>query len=383
MSPWSVRSRRRRRLARASVLSAMALALVGVISSAQATPTTPAPPGSRTASHLRGPARQRHDALGDYQALAQSLPLVDLAPGPRRRSTSAAAPGPADRPAPRLDASYNTFNELEIGPRGARRELQDGVAFTVGTSAVCRRSSGGIIARRPDQRQPPRRAAARLQGRCRVDGGGSLDIDFVLATTLTFRLDTSGGSALPGDRVLARRHAEDRPLRRVDAASPPSRLASASPTSRSRRTTPVRRADTAKLKACAKIPFRIPDSNGVLTQDEFSSARPDRTSRTPRSSTDSRRHAATISTPTFFLDASLVPGTPDATIAFTDATSPSRRRPPSPPTLGLLDRLLQHHAGRRDQRPDAVRRCVRRLADAGNGAAPVRQGRAERARSTP
>src|SRR5687768_8377692 len=115
MSPWSVRSRRRRRLARASVLSAMALLLVGVISSAQADANSDSATG--IADGLRSFADRLDDsadALGEYQALAQSLPLVDLAPGSAdalRLSTLLQEQLTAGSNA--LDATYNTLGELE------------------------------------------------------------------------------------------------------------------------------------------------------------------------------------------------------------------------------------------------------------------------------
>ena len=82
MSPWSVRSRRRRRLARASVLAAMALALVGLISSAQATPANQdAEAVGNALESFADRLASASDALGEYQDLADSLPLTDLAPG--------------------------------------------------------------------------------------------------------------------------------------------------------------------------------------------------------------------------------------------------------------------------------------------------------------
>ena len=115
----------------------MALLLVGVISSAQADANSDSATG--IADGLRSFADRLDDsadALGDYQALAQSLPLVELAPGSAdalRLSTLLQEQLTAGSNA--LDATYNTLGELESDLE-ALDELQDGVQFTVAVTLV-------------------------------------------------------------------------------------------------------------------------------------------------------------------------------------------------------------------------------------------------------
>src|SRR5688572_20517975 len=82
MSPWSVQRRRRRNFARSAVVLAMAAALVTVISSAQATPANQdAEAVGNALESFANRLSSASDALGEYQDLAENLPLTDLAPG--------------------------------------------------------------------------------------------------------------------------------------------------------------------------------------------------------------------------------------------------------------------------------------------------------------
>src|SRR5918995_766545 len=321
MSPFSVRDRRRRRSARVAVLAAMAFALVGVISSAQADPNSDSATG--IADGLRSFADRLDDsadALGQYQALAESLPLVDLAPGSAdalRLSTLLQEQLTAGSNA--LDATYNSLGELESDLESLD-ELQNGVQFTVGDVGISGTPGGVIDVAVPISASRHVDQPLEFQAGIASIDGGSIGIDFSLATTLTFRLDSSGGAPLPAtafslvvpsgaapaidvcgsvdaaiDSFTARLGFTDVSLSTNDPATPG--------------------VDKAKLKACAKVTFSDPDSNGLLTKDEFTS----------HALTEIATAALVDGDPTgndlaatFFLDASLVPGTPDATIAFTD-----------------------------------------------------------------
>ena len=216
MSPWSVQRRRRRRLARAAVLAAMALALVGVISSAQADANSDSATG--IADGLRSFADRLDDSgdsLGEYQALAQSLPLVDLAPGSEKAlRLSTLLQEQLTAGSKTLDATLQHTRRARVRPRGARR--------AAGRGAVHRRRRQHLRLarrrdrrRRPGQRRPPRRSASRLRGRDRFDGGRQ-DRNRPRAEHDTdLRLDTSGGAPAPATAfsVVRPARADDRPLR--------------------------------------------------------------------------------------------------------------------------------------------------------------------------
>jgi Ca2+-binding RTX toxin-like protein len=339
MSPWSVKRRGRRNFARAAVVVAMSAALVGVVSSAQADANSDAANG--IADGLRSFADRLDDsadALGEYQALAESLPLVDLAPGSQealRLSTLLQEQLTAGSKA--LDASYNTLGELESDLEGLD-ELQDGVQFTVGDVNISG-SPGGVITvvvpisatRHVDQKLDFQAGIASIDG-------GSVGIDFALSSTLTFQLDTSGGAPFPATAFSLVVPAGAAPTidlcANVDAAiaSFTARLGFTDVTlSTNDPGTPE--VDKAKLKACAKVTFSDPDSNGVLTKDEFTSS----------ALTEIAEAALVDGDPAgndldakFFLDASLVPGNPDATITITDLNLAALPAPNINPLFGNL-----------------------------------------------
>src|SRR5688572_2306615 len=145
MSPWTVKDRRRRNYARLVVMLAMALALVGVISSAQADANSDS--ATAIADGLRSFSARLNDsadALGEYQALAQSLPLVDLAPGGAEAlRLSSLLQEQLTGGANALDATYSSLADLESDLE-ALDELQEGVQFTVGDVSITGAPPGAI-----------------------------------------------------------------------------------------------------------------------------------------------------------------------------------------------------------------------------------------------
>ena len=139
---------------------------------------------------------------------------------------------------------------------------------------------------------------------------GSLDIDFTATTTLTFRVDPAL-VASPNDAVALV----------VPSGTPPKLNACAAvTTSVAAFTTRLGFTDitaatdgAATMNACADVILKDPDSSGFLTKDEFTSA-----SLTEIADANLVDGTGTDLDATFNLDASLIPGTPDATIDFTD-----------------------------------------------------------------
>ena len=331
----------------AAVLAAMALALVGVISSAQADANSDSATG--VADGLRSFAARLDDsadALGDYQALAQSLPLVDLAPGSDQAlRLSTLLQEQLTAGSKTLDATYNTLGELESDLE-ALDELQDGVQFTVGDVSISGSPGGAIDVVVPINATRHVDQPLDFQAGIASIDGGSIGIDFSLSSTLTFRLDTSGGAPFPATAFSLVVPSGTAPAidlcASVDAAiaSFTARLGFTDVTLSTDDPATSPAVEKAKLKSCAKVSFSDPDSNGVLTKDEFSS----------HALTEFATAALVDGDPAgndldakFFLDASLVPGNADGTITFTDLNLPPHRRRRSLLHSGTY-RLHERHA---------------------------------------
>ena len=169
--------------------------------------------------------------------------------------------------------------------------------------------------------------------------GGSIGIDFSLSSTLTFRLDTSGGAPFPATAFSLVVPSGAAPAidlcASVDAAiaSFTARLGFTDVTLSTDDPATSPAVEKAKLKSCAKVSFSDPDSNGVLTKDEFSS----------HALTEFATAALVDGDPAgndldakFFLDASLVPGNADGTITFTDLNLAAAPAPAVTPAFGSL-----------------------------------------------
>ena len=274
MSPWSVRNRRRRRSARAALLSAMALTLVGLISSAQATPANQdAEAVGNALESFADRLASASDALGEYQDLANSLPLTDLAPGdPEALDLSNLLDGiftPAnlgtfdDMPdlATAVDALDGTYGGVTV-QFGSGGFGQPAVSSTAGSLTIPIHATRTV-------NEP---LAFKFGS---VDmAGGSLGVDFVLNTTLTFNVDPTAFS-----------DADAAPATAVSLAPPTIALCANATGSVGIFTarfgfTDVKVStddpntpgtETAKLHACANVVFHDPDSTGGITRDEWTS----------------------------------------------------------------------------------------------------------------
>jgi Ca2+-binding RTX toxin-like protein len=329
MSPWTVKDRRRRHYARVVVMLAMAVAVVGSISSAQADANSDG--ATAIADGLRSFSTRLNDsadALGGYQALAESLPLVDLAPGSADAlRLSSLLQEQLTAGANSLDATYSSLAELESDLESLD-ELQEGVQFDVGDVTITGAPPGIVNVQIPVSAtrhvdQPLDFAA----GIASIEGGG-LAIDFSLSTTLTFRLDASGGAPFPATAFSLVVPAGTPPVisvcasvdAEIDAFT--ARLGFTDVTLSTDDPTTPGAPEKAKLDACAKVTFTDPDSNGVLTQDEFSSHALTELAQATLVDGDTGGNDLDA---TLFVDASLVNGdafatnsAADASISFTD-----------------------------------------------------------------
>ena len=270
MSPWTVRSKKRRRLARIVVAAAFAGALVGVIGSAQATPEDD--DATAIAAGLRSFAERLNataDSLGEYQALAETLPLVDLAPG----SADALRLGSLLEDhlidgANALDAGYTSLQDLEDDLE-ALDGTEDGVALTVGDVVITGASGGNVDVTIPITGS--RSLAQPLDftaGPATIDGG-TLDLDLSLSTTLMFRLDASQTAPFPATAFSLVVPADAPPA--IDVCARASTTVDAFTARLGFTDVTVSTDGPAKLDACTEITFGDPDSDGVLTRDEFAS----------------------------------------------------------------------------------------------------------------
>ena len=277
MSPWSVKRRRRRNFARAAVVVAMAAALVGVVSSAQATPEEPGRRGDRQrARELRGPARvPASDALGEYQELAESLPLTDLAPGDLRGAQ------PQQAAWTTAAGALGTVRQHGRSSRGDSKRVDgttDGVASTSSSAPARSRRPAVTVDGDLDHDPDPRRARTVNQ-----------PLDFSVrpgrhrgrqprrsTSSSTRRSPSTSTRARPErhrsrDRRLAR-SSDDRSLRPRHRLGRQLHRALRLHRHQGLDGRPEHAAtETATLHACANVNFQDPDSTGGITRDEWTS----------------------------------------------------------------------------------------------------------------
>jgi len=329
----------RRNRGRFFVVFAMAVALIGAINSAQATPVDKDAQAFRDGLiSFADRLNKANDALGSYQALAQSVPLVDLAPGSANAlRLSTLLQDHLKNGAKKLDATYTSLTELETDLE-ALDGTEQGVAITVGDVIQSGSVGGNIDFQIPihasRQVQQPLDFGFQVSGKPAAIEGGSLTISFSLDTTLTFRIDSSIdlSSAVPPTAFsLVGTPAVDLCARaNATVASFTARFGFTDIS--------VSTGAPAKVNACAQIQFKDPDSNGVITQDEFTSA-----ALTELADANLVNGTADGGVPaddvdaTFAIDASLIPGTSDATIAFHDADLSAAPALEITPIFGLLD----------------------------------------------
>src|SRR5918999_994188 len=183
MSPWTVKDRRRRNYARLLVMLAMGIAIAGVIGSAQATPESEdAEAVGNAIESFADRLASASDALGEYQDLADNLPLTDLAPGD---------PDALDLSNLLDDAfgalgSYASMGDLATAIE-ARDGTYGGVTVQFGSGAFTQPAVTAVDA---DTISIPIHATRTVNEPLEfafgpVDmAGGSLGVDFVLDTTL-------------------------------------------------------------------------------------------------------------------------------------------------------------------------------------------------------
>ena len=177
----------------------MAIALVGVVNSAQANPD-PDPNVTALSNGIESFATRRQSerrALGEYGALANSLPLVDLSPGSPQALDLSNALKDAVNPALN-DLGYDTLDDLKSALDGIDTTV-GGVHVVVGTPTGTLDALAVPITLTRSVDQPLDFTA----GIASIDRG-SLDIDFTATTTLVPCRPGSGGIAAQRRRCARR-----------------------------------------------------------------------------------------------------------------------------------------------------------------------------------
>jgi len=355
MSPWTVKDRRRRNYARLVVMLAMGIAIVGVMGAAQATPDSEDIEAVGNAiESFSDRLASASDALGEYQDLANNLPLTDLAPGDPEG----------------LDLS-NLLDDA-FGPLGshanmaalataieARDGTYGGVTVQFGTGAF---SQPAVTAVDEDTISIPIHATRIVNeplefafGPVSMDGG-SLAVDFVLDTTLVFNVDsdaittaaTAPATALslvPPTIALCAHATGSVGVFTARFGFTDVKVSTDDPD------TPA--TETAQLHACANVAFQDPDSTGGITLDEWSSHA--LTELATASIVDGAADPANDVDVKLFADASLIDGDAfttgdpaDASVRFTDqnlAAAAGGFNPTTDLDLGALDDWDNINAG--------------------------------------
>ncbi|MDQ3176375.1 MAG: hypothetical protein M3Q72_02360 [Actinomycetota bacterium] len=334
-----MKKRGRRNVARLAVLLAMSIALVGVISSAQATPQSEdAEAVANALESFADRLGQASDALGEYQDLADSLPLTDLSPG---------EPGGLNLSNLLDDAVGALGTYTSMADLAAFVETRDGtyggVAVQFGAGTFSQPAVSSTVTSITVPVHATRTVSEPLDfefGPTSMDGG-SLAVDFVLDTTLSLTVDPSqitDADTAPGTAV---------------SLAPPTINLCANATgsvgvftarfgftdlkvSTDDPSTPA--VENATLHACAAVTFTDPDSTGGITADEWSSH-----ALTELASAQIIDAPGTDLATTFYADASLIDGdafvdveAADASIAFNDADLSNGFNATPAPTLGAL-----------------------------------------------
>ena len=351
MSPWTVQRRRRRNMSRFAVLLAMSIALVGVISSAQATPESQDAEAignalESFADRLSSPS----DALGEYQDLATDLPLVDLAPGD---------PGALDLsdllktylPAGTFPGPFTSMADL-AGDIEALDD-DDGVGIDIQFGAGTLAPAQAAVSQTATSITIPihaERAVSQPLDFTFVPGanpvemkGGSLDLDFDLDTTLTFNVDSA--AITTGDTAPATAVSLVPPAIALCAAATGSvglftaRFGFTDVNVSTDNPATSGTTEAATLHACADVDFQDPDSTGGITRDEWTASALTELATAHIVDGDPGNDLSA----TFYVDATLVngdafatTGTADASIAFSAADLSNGFNATPAPTLGAL-----------------------------------------------
>ena len=367
----------------------MAVSLVAVIGSAQATPESQDAEavGNALQSFATG-SRRVATRSATYGDLAETLPLTDLAPGDPDALDLSNLLGTYFTPAnlgtfasmSDLAASIDALDD-DDGPLKIQFGTDASSPIAPGAAAVTATATSITI---PIAARAQRLRAARIRVRADVDAGRQPRHRPRAEHDPRRSPSTRARSPMPTPR--RRRRSRSRRRRSTSAptrpaASASSRRASASRISRSRPTIRPRGGTTenATLHACANVVFTDPDSTGGITGDEWASH-----ALTELATAEIVDAPGTDLAATFYADASLIDGdaftdveAADASIAFNDDNLANGFSTPTP-TLGGPRRLGQHLRRRRRQRPRPVRRFARRLAVEGERAAAVPEEEPER-----
>ena len=347
MSPWSVQRKRRRNVARLAVLLAMSIAVVATVSSAQATPESQdAEAVGNAIESFADRLSSASDALGEYQDLADDLPLVDLAPGdPEALDLSNVLESylPAGTFAGPFTSMADLAGDIEAldDDDGVDLDIQFGSGtLEPGQAAVTQTATSLTIPIHVERAvaQPLDFAFGSIDMK-----GGSLDIDFSLDTTLTFNVDS--GAITTGDTA---------PATAVSLVPPSIALCAAATGSVGVFTarfgfTDVKvstddpftsgTTEAATIHLCADVDFQDPDSTGGITRDEWTAHALSELATAQTVDGDPGNDLSA----TFYVDASLIDGdafatndTADASIEFTDPDLSNGFDAEPDPTLGAL-----------------------------------------------
>ena len=325
----------------------MAFALVGVISSAQATPESEdAEAVGNALQSFATRLASGSDALGDYGDLAETLPLTDLAPGDPDALDLSNLLGTYFTPAnlgsfasmSDLAASIDALDD-DSGPLKIQfgQDASSPIAPAAAAVTATATSITIPIAARRSVSEP-----LEFEFGPTSMSGGSLGVDLALDTTLTLTVDPSQIT-----------DADAAPATAVSLAPPTINLCSNATGSVGVFTARFGFTDlkvstdnpatggapeTATLHACANVVFTDPDSTGGITGDEWASH-----ALTELATAEIVDAPGTDLAATFYADASLIDGdaftdveAADASIAFNDDNLANGFSTPTP-TLGALD----------------------------------------------
>ena len=333
MSPWTVKSARRRRFARIATVLAAAVPLVGVVSAAEANPD-PDPNVTALSNGIESFATRlakANDSLGDYGALANSLPLVDLSPGSPQALDLSNALKDAINPALN-DLGYDNLDGLKSALDGVNTTV-GGVQVDVGTPTGTLDALAVPIALTRSVNQPLDFEA----GIATIDRG-KLSINFTATTTLTFRVDPALVASQPAEAVSLVVPSATPP--KLSACAAVNTAVAAFATRLGFTDITVATDGAATMNACADVTLKDPDSSGFLTKDEFTSA-----ALTEIADANVVDGPGTDLDATFTIDASLIPGSPDGSIDFTDPNLADAGLAPPTTSFGFLDDWDNVNAG--------------------------------------
>lgn len=288
---------------------------------------------------------QADDALGDFQALAESLPLTSLAPGGDEalRMSRLFREQVGDK----LAATYTSLDELASDIESF--DDTGAVNGVLGQFGDVTHTSSGTFVDFTIPFSATRTVAVPLDFDADVDGAGgtsqlvvdrgSLSFQFEVSTSLTLRLNTALLTTAPAEAISILGTPQLNLCARADA-SIASFLVRFGFTDVSISTddpaTPA--TETAKVNACARVQFSDPDSDGVITQAEWASHS---LSELMTASLVDGTAAGGVAAPDvaakFYVDASLIPGTPDGNVEFADANLAATPAMVVTPTFTVLD----------------------------------------------